>query len=49
MLFFSRFTTAFSSPGTPAVVVSTRAEQAAQVMPVMSNRWVVTSCFGVSD
>ena len=37
MLFLSRLTTAFSTPGTALVVFSTRAEHAAQVIPVTSN------------
>ena len=41
--FFNRFTTACSTPATPEVVFSTRAEQAAQVMPETSKvcLWVI--------
>lgn len=37
MEFFSKLTTALSTPGTPFVVFWTRAEHAAHVMPVTSN------------
>ena len=40
MLFFSRLTCTDATPDTPPAAFSTRAEQAAQVMPVTSKVWV---------